>query len=418
MLKNIKMNRLSGMTTAGLILVLLANYSISQQKITDKIKIIDCYYENASPLIWDALGDTAIKITFLYDYERGNINRQSTHINFKIEAEAGTEINLILSGFEDIYNGTMKTSYGRSTNHNISCYFSEDYHNWTGVETTTVAGSNFDLQVKYRMKTNMVFVAKLPVYSLVHLDNFIKNIVQHEFVKIIPIGFTVEKRPLEIIRIGKPDAAHRILVRARAHPWEPGGNYVVEGIVSEFIEAQSKPDSPVKNISWYIMPMANKDGVFRGMTRFNVKGIDLNRGWGIVPDSLLEPENYALEMFVRKLIGENKKPDFFMDFHNDNYGNIHIFEPRTKDPEYEQNIEKLFKLMKEKTWFSGNLQKVSATDPRRYYSSAGLYERYGINGCVMELNSDWIEKPGKLPTIDDWRLLGRNLYNVFYEYFR
>ncbi|MDX1286005.1 MAG: hypothetical protein R3182_13380, partial [Draconibacterium sp.] len=63
-------------------LINLSNIS-AQKTLLKKIKFIDYYYENASPLSWDAIGDTAIKINLLYDYERNSINRQCTHFNFK-----------------------------------------------------------------------------------------------------------------------------------------------------------------------------------------------------------------------------------------------------------------------------------------------------------------------------------------------
>ena len=28
-----------------------------------------------------------------------------------------------------------------------------------------------------------------------------------------------------------PDSPHHVLLRARAHPWEPGGNWVVQGLI-------------------------------------------------------------------------------------------------------------------------------------------------------------------------------------------
>ena len=397
--------------------VLLLNLSFNseaQEKLTDKIDFINCYYENASPLIWNAQGDSAIKIDFLYDYERGSTNRQSTHFNFKIEAEPGAELNLILSGFRNIYNGRVNTSYGRQPKQNVSSYFSEDYKNWKAVETSPVLTNDFDLQVKYKMKTGTVYIAKLPVYSLSHLEDFKKNITKSRWVEIIPIGNTVEKRPLEIIRVGNPKAANSILIRARSHPWEPGGNWVIEGLVKNFIENSEKLSD---KFCCYIMPMANKDGVARGMTRFNLNGSDLNRGWGFEADSILTPENYYLEKFVKKLILEDKKPTFLIDFHNDNYGNIHVSKPKENDTKYNQSIGRFYKLMQGKTWFSRELQKVYTTDPKRHSIAAGLYERYDITGCVFELNGDRIDKLNKMPNIDDWKQLGKDINEVFYEYF-
>jgi len=265
------------------------------------------------------------------------------------------------------------------------------------------------------MKTGTVYIAKLPVYSLSHLEEFKNEIANNKLVKIIPIGNTVEKRLLEIIRVGNQNARNSVLIRARSHPWEPGGNWVIEGLVNDFIENQEKWSD---QICYYILPMANKDGVSRGMTRFNICGSDLNRGWGFEADSILTPENYYLEKFVLKLIAEDNKPAFLIDFHNDNYGNIHVSKPKENDTKYNQNIDRYYKLMQEKTWFSGKLQKVYTTDPKRHSIAAGLYERYGITGCVFELNGDWIEKLEKIPAVEDWQQLGKGINEVLYNYFK
>jgi DNA-binding MarR family transcriptional regulator len=52
----------------------------------------------------------------------------------------------------------------------------------------------------------------------------------------------------------------------------------------------------------YAMPMANKDGVARGRTRFNLNGKDLNRDWERPADAALAPENHALESWLRERI--------------------------------------------------------------------------------------------------------------------
>jgi len=68
--------------------------------------------------------------------------------------------------------------------------------------------------------------------------------------------------------------------------------------------------------------MAGKDGVARGMTRFNLSGKDLNRNWDKESDPVLCPEKYALEKFITKLISDGIKPCLGIDIHNDDGGGI------------------------------------------------------------------------------------------------
>jgi hypothetical protein len=62
------------------------------------------------------------------------------------------------------------------------------------------------------------------------------SIARHRLLEITPIGKTVEGRGLEIVRIGHPDAPHRVFLRARAHAWEPGGDWVVQGLVDRLLK--------------------------------------------------------------------------------------------------------------------------------------------------------------------------------------
>mgnify|MGYP001951581597 CR=1 FL=1 len=61
------------------------------------------------------------------------------------------------------------------------------------------------------------------------------DIAGNAMVEISSIGNTVEGRALEMIRVGSPDAPHRVLIRARAHPWEPGSNWVLEGLIRRLL---------------------------------------------------------------------------------------------------------------------------------------------------------------------------------------
>lgn len=50
------------------------------------------------------------------------------------------------------------------------------------------------------------------------------------------IGKTVEGRELEIVRVGNANAPFHVFVRARAHPWESGGNWVAQGLVNRLLK--------------------------------------------------------------------------------------------------------------------------------------------------------------------------------------
>ncbi len=400
-----------------LFLILISSYTqiIGQKSFPEKIKFIDYYYENASPINWDIQGDTAIKISLLYDYERDSPNRQSGHWNFKVTAEPGTELKLIFSNRIDIYNGKRATQVGNLSQF-VACYYSYDGKNWTGVKTTRLP--DMELFASVPVKEGSVYIASVPPYTITDLENFKRKISQNPFIKISDFGTTVEKRSLEIIRAGNPDAPYSIVIRVRAHPWEAASNWVTEGIITKFIGPGKESELWREKYCLYIMPMANKDGVARGMTRFNLNGKDLNRDWGAMSHPILCPEKFAFETFIESMIKNGKKPVLVFDFHNDDYGSISTAAHDKNDTLYAMRVELLESSLKKHTWFSENV-RYSWKTPQRgslVLIQDGLLNRYGIEGLVYEFNTNWIPRLNKIPSIDEWFLLGENFNKVLYDY--
>ena len=381
-----------------------------------KIRFIDYFYENASPVNWDIQGDTAVKIFLLYDYERNSPNRQSGHWNFKVHAEPGTNLKLIFTNMYDIYNGKKSVQLG-NIKQDISCYISYDHKNWINAKTKRLPQN--ELLVEIPMKGEVVYVARVPPYTLADLENFKKRIEQSRFIKITEIGKSVEKRPLEIIRVGNPDAPNSIIIRVRAHPWESASNWVTEGLINKLIGSGEDAKKWREKFCIYVMPMANKDGVARGMTRFNVEGMDLNRNWLFEADSVLCPEKFVFEKFIGVLIKTGKRPVLGFDLHNDDYGGLDAATHDRSDTLFMRKIQLFESLLKKYTWFSEGIKyswKSGSQSQSIGSFEDGLGSRYGIEAMVYEFDINWIPRLNKIPSIQDWNSLGENLNKVFYDY--
>src|SRR3954466_2334431 len=115
-------------------------------------------------------------------------------------------------------------------------------------------------------------------------------------------GHSVQGRPLEVTRVGEPDAPVRVLVVGDVHGNEPAG----EAIVARLRRA------PEDGVALWLVRTANPDGRALG-TRQNARGVDLNRNFpwrwrpgargtsfrGPKPGS--EPETRALMRLVRRV---------------------------------------------------------------------------------------------------------------------
>lgn len=397
------------LTGSLIILILITNITLAQNGYNYNIKFVDNYFDHASPLAWDMQGDTIMKIFLLPDYEREALNRQTTHWYFGLEADKGTEVRFIISLLlRDVYNGRISSGTNRFE-HN-PCYISYDNKTWEALETTKIPGN--ELLVEFTMENNYVYIARMPPYTISDLDDLKNQIEENKQVRIFNIGSTLEGRPLEIIQLGNANANNSFIIRARAHPWESGGNWLAEGLIKEFLSQNSKQWQ--EEYCVYIMPMANKDGVQRGISRFNIKGKDLNRNWDRKADPVLCPEKFALEQFIEHLISKGKKPCLGIDIHNDSYGGIRLARYCKENADFKANMKLFESLMREHTSYSERVAYSAGGDVWTF--SCGMYKQLGIEAIVYELNANWTRSLDKLPAKNDWMDIGRNINKVFYEY--
>lgn len=369
----------------------------------NKVRYINTAFENASQANWNVDSTGKVTIDLIYDHERNSVNRANGHWHFQIEAAKGSEVPVELRNFDNIWNGMHGYPVTSKTNSLVS----PDGVNWTVVPTEFTEQKTLRFNVK--MVAEKMFVASVEPYRISNLDKLLKKIKGHRLVHIEQIGHTVEGRPLEMIRIGNLKNTS-IVLRARAHPWEAGGNWVVEGLINSLLQPASA--KYLQKYCIYVMPMANKDGVARGRTRFNMNGMDLNRQWDREPDSLLAPEKYAFEKWLKQVISRGNKPILAIDLHNDNYGNLHVNLPTEKNKTYSANLKRLEQLLAKHAWFKEGISHVK--NPGSL--GEGLAARYGIDACVYEFNYDWSEGLQKDPMAKDWMAIGSKLPLVFYEY--
>jgi hypothetical protein len=370
---------------------------------------INPFIENGSPLNWEIAANGEIVVGLLYDNERFSPNRASIHWHFLVEAPAGSDFQIVLENFVNIWNGTLSFPLGGHT----SCYISDDGIVWRNIETEKIEGNR--LRIRIHMDNDSLYVARLEPYRMSDLNRLLDEIKDKKSVATMPIGKTVEGQELKIIRIGRKNAPHRVWVRGRSHPWESGGNWVLEGLIKSLLEQTEDNKNYLEQYCLYILPMANMDGVRRGRTRFNTNGKDLNRNWDKPADLILAPENHAIENFIRDLITKGLKPDLAIDFHNDAEGNLQFASPDGNSKEYLGHMARFEEILKEHTWFREGSKGREFRNPGTF--GDGLLERFGIEAFIFELNADWIAGRNKVPDSGDWLAMGSDLRKVFMSYF-
>ena len=374
------------------------------------LSYIDTGFENASPVWYEISPQGTILVHLLYDQERSSPNRAAGHIHFLIHGRPGAKLELEFRNLENIWNGQP----GSVAREMKTLVVSEDGKAWTSMPTTALPENRICFSVE--MPGPRLYVARLEPYRLSDLDQLLERIRRHRRVKIETIGRTVQGRNLEIIRIGQPKASYRIFLRARAHPWESGGNWVVQGLILRLLQDDAETGRFLQRCCLYIHPMANKDGVARGMTRFNLQGKDLNRNWDKPADPQLAPENAALERWLEKEMLAGRSPHLAVELHNDGGGLLHLARPAIPDRDgYLDRMQILERLLRRHTWFTEGTTRPSFRNPGSM--GEGWLERYGIDTVVHEFNCNWIAGMQACPSAKHWQDYGSNLIKVFYEYF-
>jgi hypothetical protein len=376
------------------------------------LRFIDTSMESGSPLWWEIDDAGVVHAHLTYDQERLSTNRANGHWLFRIEAEPGADLTLDLGPFGNVWNGTLTNPVWEAT----ITFVSDDGKQWRPVKLEP-AGP-FRVRMKLKMKGESLHVARLEPYRLSELERFKQEIAGHPMVEIRPLGQTVQGQELELVRVGNPAAPKQVLIRARAHPWEPGGNWVVEGLVRRLLCGDAEATRYLERYCLYIQPMANKDGVRRGMTRFNLRGKDLNRQWDRPADPALAPENAALESWIEGQIATNKRPDLMLDFHNDANGTLHISRPEMAPAalaDYLSRMERLETVLRLHTWFTEGSSQSSFRNPGSI--GEGLLSRYGISAVVHELNANWIAGLNDYPYARHWVSYGEQFATALFHFF-
>jgi hypothetical protein len=374
------------------------------------LEFIDTSFENASPVWYDFAPDGTVLVHLLYDHERSSPNRAAGHMHFQLQAKPGSALTLEFTNLDNVWNG-VSSSIARELK---TVVISENGRDWKPISLESLPTNRVRLHIE--MPGPRLYVARVEPYRLSDLDRFLASIRSNPLVQITPIGKTVQGRELEIIRVGNPRAPFRVFLRARAHAWEPGGNWVVEGLVHCLLRGDVDAGKFLERYCAYILPMANKDGVALGRTRFNLEGKDLNRDWDKPADPTLSPENFALEQWLGRMIEAGQVPHLALELHNDGNGQLHISRPPVPElPRYLERMTTLEELLRKHTWFTEGSTKESFRNAGTL--GEGWLERFHIAAAVHEFNCNWIAGLKDYPSAKHWQDYGEKLATVFYEYF-
>jgi murein tripeptide amidase MpaA len=163
--------------------------------------------------------------------------------------------------------------------------------------------------IEFTAELPVAHVAAFALYPLERQARMLARWQRHAAVE--TIGESVDGRPIDLVTVGElVRDRRRCWIVARQHPSETMAAWTLEGLMERLLDQ----DDPVSRrlldrAVFHIVPNANPDGSFRGHTRTNAAGVDLNRAW-LKPDARRSPEILAIRSRMQQ-----GGVDFFLDLH-------------------------------------------------------------------------------------------------------
>ena len=124
---------------------------------------------------------------------------------------------------------------------------------------------------------------------------------------VFTLGLSHDGRPVQAIRLGRPDALRLVVLLGRQHPPEVSGAIAMRA----FVDTLAAQASKLGDVQVLVVPMLNPDGVARGHWRANRGGRDLNRDWGL----FTQPETRSVKAWLDAL-PPAVRPVLMVDFHS------------------------------------------------------------------------------------------------------
>jgi|GEM_PF-174541 len=359
-------------------------------------------------------------------------NRQPSWFYFSISGVHNRTITVDLAGFEGEYNFVPHNGSGHR---NLRPSYSCDNKHWQSFGDAEWLENPARLRVRFRADCDTVWIARIPPYTLQHLDALLQSIQPHRNLRVEEIGRSVQGRPLQLLTIADPltpesssgsspsgkastKPKKTIWILARQHAWEAGTSWVFEGMVRFLLSVDPAARDLRSRYVFKLMPTLDPDGVAAGGVRFNRNGYDLNRNWDL-DDAAQMPEIAAAKKAMEQWIAGGNSIDFFLTLHNTESADYLSAPLSEGGEEMRALVNRLNTSLQASTHFyseSGPRDNRSfAAEASRLTADSWVYQKTKSPAMLMELMTDANQKLGHPPTTEDRLNFGAALVRLIDE---
>jgi len=190
--------------------------------------------------------------------------------------------------------------------------FSLDGEQWSRLPEIEVKRSenNKSLIITREFDEGSVWISAQELLMPSFYKDWIKGVHHDTGFSTSTIGYSVENRPIRLLRMGK--GKNTLVLLGRQHPPEVSGSLAMISFVKTLMSDSALAITFRDEFTILVVPLINPDGVFHGYWRHNMNGVDLNRDWG----TFTQPETLAVSKLLKNISEEGLDLKLMLDFHS------------------------------------------------------------------------------------------------------
>lgn len=378
-------------------------------------------FESGSLGEWRVENDTRLIFAPRMEQDQDKVNSAITWFYGRLSNVLHREVTIRIEAREyTVYNGRKGNIL--PFERNTVPVFSYDSEHWERFTDCSFDLPSKTLRIRHIFGRDTVWIAYIPPYTYSRLEALLEEARAHPGVKIGSIGKSVEGRVLYVVDVDEPglqkDDRPVVWFVARQHAFEAGGSWALEGMLRFLVSADPEAAAIRRKMRFRLCPMLNPDGVVRGGTRFNARGVDLNRHWrGDDPlshDASAAPEIALLRQAIVRW-SKTDRLDLWVNIHNNDMvwndeGDYIRFAPAAR----EQDARRLERLLRQETVFTGPFD--ASLDPAS--TESVVAGETGALAFLMEMKTGYLENLGRWAGTDVFLDCGRDLALAVSDFYR
>jgi hypothetical protein len=207
---------------------------------------------------------------------------------------------------------TVKLSY-RDGKHRYHPKTSRDGRAWTPLAEDAYSHDENGAVLRLQVGPEPLWVAGQELIGGKQLNAWIDKMGRLPFAKTDIVGHSILDRPIRRLVLTDGPSPGSVFILGRQHPPEVTGSLGLMNFVETIAGESELAQEFRRSFEVVVVPLINPDGVQQGHWRHNMRGVDLNRDWGIFK----QPETRSVaEMILEYEKKSMPRPYLLIDFHS------------------------------------------------------------------------------------------------------